>query len=96
MFIEVHHGDTKILVSVERISYMYDAGEKTTIVFGGDKWITVDESYKEIVWTIAEGEMVVAEEEPKRQEKWPHWSDGLSELRKREAEKLVEELLDGK
>lgn len=56
MFIEVHHGDRKILVSVERISYVYDAGEKTTIVFGGGKWITVDESYEEIVWKIAEGE----------------------------------------
>lgn len=66
MFIEVHNGDTKILVSVERISYLYNAGEKTTIVFGGDKWITADESYEEIVWKIAEGERVVAEEEPKR------------------------------
>lgn len=66
MFIEVHNGEVKILVSVERISYMYDAGEKTTIVFGGDKWITVDESYEEIVRKIAEGERVVAEEEPKR------------------------------
>ena len=56
MFIEVHHGEVKILVSVERISYMYDAGEKTTIVFGGDKWITVDENYEEIVWKIAEAE----------------------------------------
>ena len=62
MFIEVHHGEVKILVSVERISYMYDAGEKTTIVFGGGKWITADESYEEIVWKIAEGERVVAEE----------------------------------
>ena len=66
MFIEVHNGDTKILVSVERISYLYNAGEKTTIVFGGDKWINVDESYEEIVCKIAEGERVVAEEEPKR------------------------------
>ena len=57
MFIEVHNGDTKILVSVEKINYMYDAGEKTTIAFGGDKWITVDESYKEIVWKIAEAEL---------------------------------------
>ena len=56
MFIEVRHGDTKILVSVERINYMYNAGEKTTIVFGGGKWITVDESYEEIVQKIAEGE----------------------------------------
>ena len=54
MFIEVHNGDTTILVSVEKISYMYNAGEKTTIVFGGDKWITVDESYEEIVQKIAE------------------------------------------
>lgn len=54
MFIEVHNGDTKILVSVERISYMYNTGEKTIIVFGGDKWITVDESYEEIIWKIAE------------------------------------------
>lgn len=54
MFIEVHNGDTTILVSVERISYMYNAREKTTIVFGGDKWITVDESYEEIVKKIAE------------------------------------------
>lgn len=65
MFIEVHYEETKILVNVERISYMYDAGEKTTIVFGGDKWITADESYEEIVWKIAEGERVVAEEERK-------------------------------
>lgn len=56
MFIEVRNGDTKILVSVERISYMYNAGEKTTIVFGGDKWITVDESYEEVAWKIAEAE----------------------------------------
>ena len=56
MFIEVHHGDTKILVSVEKISYMYDAGEKTTIVFGGGKWITVDESYDEVVRKIAKAE----------------------------------------
>ena len=62
MFIEVHHGEIKILVRVERISYLYDAGEKTTIVFGGGKWITADESYEEIVWKIAEGERVVAEE----------------------------------
>ena len=55
MFIEVHNGDIKILVSVERISYMYNAGEKTTIVFGGDKWITVDESYEEIVALIRGG-----------------------------------------
>lgn len=54
MFIEVHYGEIKILVSVDRISYLYNAGEKTTIVFGGDKWITVDESYGEIVWKIAE------------------------------------------
>ena len=54
MFIEVHNGDTKILVSVERISYMYNAGGKTTIVFGGDKWITVDESYDKVVRKIAE------------------------------------------
>lgn len=54
MFIEVHNGDIKILVSVERISYLYNAGEKTTIVFGGGKWITVDESYEEIVQKIAE------------------------------------------
>lgn len=65
MFIEVHHGDIKILVSVERMSYLHNAGEKTTIVFGGGKWITVDESYEEIVWKIAEGERVVAEEESK-------------------------------
>lgn len=52
MFIEVHHGEIKILVSVERISYMYNAGEKTTIVFGGDKWITADESYEEIAALI--------------------------------------------
>lgn len=96
MFIEVHNGDTKILVSVERISYMYDAGEKTTIAFGGDKWITVDESYEEIVRKIAEGEMVTAEESQKDQEKRPCWSDGLSELRKREIEKLMDELLDDK
>lgn len=66
VFIEVHNGDTKILVSVERISYLYHAGEKTTIVFGGDKWITADESYEEIVWKIAEGERVVAVEESKK------------------------------
>lgn len=96
MFIEVHHGDTKILVSVERINYMYNAGEKTTIVFGGDKWITVDESYEEIVQKIAEGERVIAEDGQKDQEKRPYWSDGLSELRKREIEKLVEELLADK
>jgi uncharacterized protein YlzI (FlbEa/FlbD family) len=66
MFIEVHHGEVKILVSVERISYLYNAGEETTIVFGGGKWITADESYEEIVWKIAEGKRVVAEEEPKR------------------------------
>ena len=96
MFIEVHNGDIKILVSVERMSYLHNAGEKTTIVFGGDKWITVDESYEEIVRKIAEGERVVAEEGQKDQEKWPHWSDGLSELRKRESEKLVEELFDDK
>lgn len=69
MFIEVHYGEIKILVNVERISYLYNlhnAGEKTTIVFGGDKWITADESYEEIVRKIAEGERVVAEEEPKR------------------------------
>lgn len=65
MFIEVHHGEIKILVSVERISYLYNAGEKTTIVFGGDKWITADESYEEIVQKIAEGERVIAEEESK-------------------------------
>jgi hypothetical protein len=65
VFIEVHHGEIKILVSVERISYMYNAGEKTTIVFGGDKWITADESYEEIVRKIAEGERVIAEEESK-------------------------------
>lgn len=65
MFIEVHHGEIKILVRVERISYLYDAGEKTTIVFGGGKWITADESYIKIVWKIAEGERVVAEEESK-------------------------------
>lgn len=56
VFIEVHHGDTKILVSVERMSYLYNAGEKTTIAFGGDKWITADESYEEIVCKIAEAE----------------------------------------
>lgn len=66
MFIEVHNGDTKILVSVERISYLYNAGEKTTIAFGGDKWITADESYEDIVWKIAEGERVVAWEESKK------------------------------
>lgn len=66
MFIEVHNGDTKILVSVERISYLYNAGEKTTIAFGGDKWITADESYEDIVWKIAEGERVVAGEESKK------------------------------
>lgn len=66
VFIEVHNGDTKILVSVERISYLYNAGEKTTIAFGGDKWITADESYEEIVWKIAEGERVVAVEESKK------------------------------
>lgn len=65
MFIEVHHGEIKILVSVDRISYLYNAGEKTTIAFGCDKWITADESYEEIVWKIAEGERVVAEEESK-------------------------------
>lgn len=54
VFIEVHNGETKILVSVERISYMYNTGEKTIIAFGGDKWITVDESYEEIVRKIAE------------------------------------------
>ena len=96
MYIEVHNGDTTILVSVEKISYMYNTGEKTTIVFGGDKWITVDESYEEIVRKIAEGERVTAEESQKDQEKRPCWSDGLSELRKREIEKLVEELLDDK
>jgi hypothetical protein len=94
VFIEVHHGEIKILVSVERISYMYNAGEKTTIVFCGDKWITADESYEEIVRKIAEGERVVAEKCQKGQEKWPHWSDGLIEYHKREAEKLMEELLD--
>lgn len=57
MFIEVHNGETKILVSVERISYMYNTGEKTIIVFGGDKWITVDESYEEIVRKIAKAEL---------------------------------------
>ena len=62
MYIEVHNGDTTILVNVERISYMYNAGEKTTIVFGGDKWITVDESYEEVVQKIAEGERVIAVE----------------------------------
>jgi hypothetical protein len=62
MFIEVHNGEVKILVSVERISYLYNAGKQTTIVFGGDKWITADESYGEIVRKIAEGERVVAEE----------------------------------
>ena len=66
MFIEVHHGEIKILVRVERISYLYNAGEKTTIVFGGGKWITADESYEEIVWKIAEGERVVAGEESKK------------------------------
>lgn len=65
MFIEVHHGEIKILVSVDRISYLYNAGEKTTIVFGGDKWITADESYEEIVRKIAEGEGATAEEESK-------------------------------
>lgn len=63
MFIEVHNGDTKILVSVERINYLYNAGEKTTIVFGGDKWITADESYEEIVWKIAGGKRVFVREE---------------------------------
>ena len=66
MFIEVHYGEIKILVNVERISYMYNAGEKTIIVFGGDKWITADESYEEIVRKISEGERVVAGEESKK------------------------------
>ena len=52
VFIEVHHGEIKILVSVDRISYLYNAGEKTTIVFGCDKWITADESYEEIAALI--------------------------------------------
>lgn len=62
MFIEVHNGGTKILVNVDRTNYLYNAGEETTIVFGDDKWITADESYKEIVRKIAEGERVMAEE----------------------------------
>lgn len=62
VFIEVHYEETKILVNVERISYLYNAGKQTTIVFYGDKWITADESYEEIVRKITEGERVVAEE----------------------------------
>lgn len=65
MFIELHRDGKRMLVNTMWIS---GVSEKAGWIDMGDSGEAVfcDESYEEIVWKIAEGERVVAEEEPKR------------------------------
>jgi hypothetical protein len=65
MFIEIHRDGKRMLVSTMWISRV---NEKTGWIYIGDgeEVVSCDESYEEIVWKIAEGEGVIAEEESKR------------------------------
>ena len=65
MFIEVRKDGKRRLVNVAWISGVSESSGCIDIG-NGEEWVSCDESCEEIVWKIAEGERVVALEEPKK------------------------------